>query len=89
MAEHFQTGVRNLYRRFKAMEQPTPNEFIKNQRITVSAHLLLTTNLTVQEVMYRCGFSNRSHYYKEFSKKYGMTPKAYRESAETAQLKEE
>jgi AraC-like DNA-binding protein len=40
--------------------------------------LLKTTNKTVQEIMYCCGFNNKSYFYKEFSKKYQLTPKEYR-----------
>lgn len=83
MAEYFQSSVRNLYRRFKELGQLPPNDFIKNQRINHAAKLLRTTALTVQEIMYNCGFNNRSHFYKEFAKRFEMTPKAYRQQAST------
>ncbi len=73
-------SLRNLYRKFKELNQPTPNDFIKNHRITYAAKLLLTTSFTVQEIIYRTGFSNRSHFYKEFDKRFGTTPKDYRQS---------
>ena len=53
---------------------------IKEQRINYAAKLLLTTTLTIQEIMYRTAFTNRSHFYKEFGKRYNQTPKEYRES---------
>ena len=80
LATGLQMSLRNLYRKFKELDQPTPNDFIKNHRITYAAKLLLTTSYTVQEIIYRTGFSNRSHFYKEFDKRYGMTPKDYRQS---------
>ncbi|MDR1631629.1 MAG: AraC family transcriptional regulator [Dysgonamonadaceae bacterium] len=36
--------------------------------------MLVTTNLTIQEIMYQTGFINRSHFYKEFAKRYGKSP---------------
>lgn len=81
LASHFQLGVRNLYRKFKELEQPTPNDFIKRHRINKAAKLLVTTNRTVQEIMYSCGFGNRSHFYKEFAKHYGVTPGDYRKNS--------
>lgn len=78
LAAGLQMSLRNLYRKFKELSQPTPNDFIKNHRINYAAKLLLTTSFTVQEIIYRTGFSNRSHFYKEFDKRYGMTPKDYR-----------
>ena len=69
-----------VYRKFKELEQLSPNDFIKYQRISYAARLLLTTSATVQEILYRSGFTNRSHFYKEFDKRFGMTPKAYRDA---------
>lgn len=78
LASHMNISVRNLYRKFKELDQLSPNDFIKAQRISFAARLLLTSSVTVQEVIYRSGFTNRSHFYKEFDKRFGMTPKDYR-----------
>lgn len=78
LANHMKISVRNLYRKFKDLGQVPPNDFIKSQRISYAAKLLLTTSLTVQEIIYRSGFTNRSHFYKEFDKRFSMTPKDYR-----------
>lgn len=80
IAESLGISVRNLYRKFKDIDQTTPNDFIKSQRMAHAAKLLLTTSLSVQEIIYSCGFSNRSHFYKEFDKRFGMTPKDYRQA---------
>ena len=80
LAEAMQTSSRNLYRKFKNLDQLPPKDFIKEQRINYAAKLLLTTTLTIQEIMYRTAFTNRSHFYKEFGKRYNQTPKEYRES---------
>lgn len=81
LASALQVSVRNLYRKFKDLNQPSPKDFIKEQRIACAAKLLLTTTRTVQEIMYNTGFSNRSHFYKEFAKYHNnQTPKDYRTS---------
>jgi signal transduction histidine kinase/DNA-binding response OmpR family regulator/ligand-binding sensor domain-containing protein len=71
---------RNLYRRFKELERPTPNDFIKESRLKAAAKLMLTTTLTIQEVMYKTGFTNRSHFNREFAKRHALSPKEYRET---------
>lgn len=78
LAEYLQVSVRNLYRKFKELDLAAPNDFIKGQRMNMASKLLLTTSDTVQEIMYRTGFSNRSHFYKEFGRRFGMTPGEYR-----------
>ncbi|WP_414478138.1 helix-turn-helix domain-containing protein, partial [Phocaeicola sp.] len=30
------------------------------------------------EIMFKCGFSNKSYFYREFLKQYGVSPKDYR-----------
>lgn len=80
LADAMQMSIRKLYRKFKDLNQPTPNDFIKNMRIAHAAKLLLTTSNTIQEIIYMTGFTNRSHFYSEFDKRYGMTPKEYRKT---------
>jgi len=80
LADNLQVSMRTLYRKFKDLELLSPKDFIKEQRITYAAKLILKTNLTIQEVMYSTGFTTRSHFYKEFTKRYNISPKEYRES---------
>ena len=39
---------------------------------------LKTTRLPVSEIAVLCGFTNKTHFYKHFQKRYHMTPSAYR-----------
>ena len=78
LAESLGMSTRNLYRKMKTLQLPPPIDFIRQHRIKHAAHLLATTSITIQEVLLRTGFNNRSYFYKEFDKAYGMTPKAYR-----------
>lgn len=78
LAEHLNISVRALYRKFKELDLTTPRDFIKEQKMALAVKLLQTTTLNVQEIIYRCGFNNRSHFYKEFSKKCDCSPKEYR-----------
>jgi transcriptional regulator GlxA family with amidase domain len=49
----------------------------------VAEKLLITTRLSVDEIMDKAGFSNRGNFYKNFSQKFGMTPKNYRNTKGT------
>lgn len=83
IAQYLNTSIRNLYRRFTELGQMPPNDYIKAYRVSFGARLLRTTSLTIQEIMYRCGFGTRSTFYKEFDKRYHMTPREYRSSKRT------
>lgn len=78
VAAGFGLTPRNFYRKFKRISGRTPSEFIKEYRFEHAARLLRTTDLTVQEIMYRVGISNKSYFYREFQAKYGMRPREYR-----------
>ncbi len=71
-------SLRTLYRRFKESGLPAPKDFIRRQRIEYSARLLVSTRHTIQEIMYMTGFTTRSHFYKEFTRRYGESPTEYR-----------
>ncbi|MDH6534355.1 signal transduction histidine kinase/CheY-like chemotaxis protein/AraC-like DNA-binding protein [Parabacteroides sp. PM5-20] len=78
IAEKLGLNTRNLYRRFKKISSLTPSDYIKDYRFIYAAQLLINTNLSIQEVIYKVGISNKSYFYREFQKKYGMSPKDYR-----------
>jgi signal transduction histidine kinase/ligand-binding sensor domain-containing protein/DNA-binding response OmpR family regulator len=67
-----------LYRKMKDIIELTPTEYIRSVRLKQAEKLLKTTNKTVQEIMYSCGFNNKTYFYREFAKKYHLTPKEYR-----------
>jgi len=78
IAEKMGLNSRNLYRRFKKISSLSPSDFIKDYRLTYAAQLLVTTNLSIQEIIYKVGLTNKSYFYREFFKKYQLTPKEYR-----------
>ena len=78
IAEKMGMNTRLLYRRFKKISPLTPSDFIKDYRFNYAAQLLVTTNLSVQEIIYKVGISNRSYFYREFAAKYNQTPTEYR-----------
>lgn len=78
IADALHTSVRSLYRRLKELNLPSPKDYIKEWKMNNAARLLQTSNMSVQEIIYECGFNNRAHFYKEFGKRYGMTPKEFR-----------
>ncbi|MDD4922146.1 MAG: two-component regulator propeller domain-containing protein, partial [Bacteroidales bacterium] len=67
-----------LYRKIKEITGQTPTEYIRSIRLKQAEKWLKTTNKTVQEIMFNSGFNNKAYFYREFAKKYHMTPKECR-----------
>ena len=67
-----------LYRKLKELTGMTPTGFIRKMRLERAAHLLVSSNKTVQEIIFACGFGTKTYFYREFSKQFGVTPGEYR-----------
>lgn len=80
IADAVGVDVRTLYRKFQKSSRFTPNEYVRYCRCSFAANLLLTTNLTIQEIIFRVGMSNRTVFNSDFKKFFGMTPSEYRKS---------
>ncbi|RHU22961.1 response regulator [Parabacteroides sp. TM07-1AC] len=78
VADFIGVSKATLYRKFKEIMDKTPSEFIRNIRLEYAAKLLRSTKFTVSEIMFKSGFSNKSYFYREFLKQYGVSPKDYR-----------
>ena len=64
----------NLYRKMMAVCGQTPSEFIKALRMEEAYRLLTTTDLPVNIVAGKCGFTSSSYFAKCFKSRYGILP---------------
>lgn len=80
VAEQMGLSLRMLYYRLECILDITPSSIIREYRVRYAEQLLATTKLSIDEIIYKSGFSNRGTFFRNFAAKYGMTPKAYRES---------
>ena len=77
--EMFDSRVQ-LYRKLKGLTGLSPNEFVRNIRIKRAAEILVKEGITVGEVMYRVGFSNRSYFNRCFRQVYDTSPLDYQQA---------
>ena len=80
-------STRQFYRKLKPITEKSPADIIKEYRLTVAERLLLTKNLTIEEIMDKTGFTNRGTFYKVFSLRFGMPPRQYREQRKESVVK--
>ena len=62
---------------FRYVFDSTVFGYLNNYRMEQARKLLKTSNLTVSEVAYSVGFSNRSHFAATFKRKFGTNPKSF------------
>ena len=58
----------------------TYTEHLQEKRLSQSAFLLKNSNLSVEEIANAVGYENKSYFHRIFTKKYGITPKQYKNS---------
>lgn len=80
IAQRMAMSPRQFYRKFKEISGQPPTELIKSYRMEKAAALLLNSDLSINDLISEIGISSRSYFYKEFTRKFGMTPKDYRDS---------
>lgn len=66
-------------RAFKEKFHKTLTEYLTEKRIEKAAALLKETDLTLDEIAEKAGYSTRSGLYRAFTKVQGVSPNAYRE----------
>lgn len=79
VADAMGISIRNLYRRLNGITTQTPVSIIKEYRLHIAEQFLVSTKLSIDEIIYKSGFSNRGTFFKCFAAKYNCTPKIYRE----------
>lgn len=68
-----------FYNRIGAITNRSPVTVIKDFRLGYAERLLVQTKLSIDEIIYKSGFVNRSTFFRNFTTRYGCTPKVYRE----------
>lgn len=68
-------------KKFKQLTGRTYTDYLNELKIDYSCRLLRGTRLSVIDVCFTCGFTSVSQFNREFRKRKGLSPGAYRKSA--------
>lgn len=71
-----------FYKKFKALTDMAPADFIKSQRFKIAAELLKSGKYTVADVCYAVGYDDRKYFSREFRKIFGVPPSVYMNNGE-------
>jgi transcriptional regulator GlxA family with amidase domain len=80
LARSANVSVSYFHHLFKALTGRTPGHYLRTLRMQRARELLGTTVLSVKQVMNKTGFSDRSHFDREFKRVYGLTPAQHQRS---------
>ncbi len=80
IADMLYVSPRQLARIIQKQYGTTLHELMMQKRIVTAEHLLHTTDLTVDEIAHTVGFGSRAGLYREFTRRYGVTPAQYRQN---------
>jgi AraC-like DNA-binding protein len=78
MAEQMHCSVSSLERLCKRLLQATPVEFIRKIKMQYASKALINTDMLLSEIAYSLGYSDQSHFIREFKKSMKETPLQYR-----------
>lgn len=65
----------------KLIKQKTGHNFqelLQQRRFENAVKLLQQTDLSIEEISLDVGYENQSYFFRQFKKRYGMTPRRYR-----------
>ncbi len=68
-------------RLFRETYGSSPRTYLKRERIQVSAHRLLESNITVRELAFEMGYNDPNLFTRQFREVLGCTPTQYRQNA--------
>jgi AraC-like DNA-binding protein len=86
LARRFGTNRTTLQRLFKAEYDENIFEYVALYRISVAMKLARSTDLTMKEIGYRVGFKDYSHFFREFSRRCGVSPIEFRKTEFTESI---
>lgn len=78
-----QMSKSNFYRKLKTNTDLSPNELIRFIRLKKSTQLLISPDLSVNEIAYEVGFNTPSYFTRCFKQQFGIAPSEYKEHYES------
>jgi len=78
ISDYLGLNLEYLCRLFKSETGDTVNNLLTNQRLKIASHLLMTTDLKVNEIAEQVGYNSLSYFSRTFRKKMNQSPHDYR-----------
>ena len=73
-------SISTFKREFKKAYNTTPGRWLLKKRLTLASNIMLSSDYSIQQISYECGFENDSHFNRSFKSQFGLTPKQWRDA---------
>jgi transcriptional regulator GlxA family with amidase domain len=78
MVKELPMGYSKFRKTFKKITGMSPNQYHLDLRLTKAKELLISTNLTINQIAGQTGFDSLFYFSRVFKKKNNMSPKGFR-----------
>jgi len=80
---------KHFSRKFKTALHLTPMEYLRNYRLRHAQDMLTSSDATVSQIAWKCGFADPAHFSRAFKQQYGVSPLIFRHSFRSLVAKDE
>lgn len=84
LIELYGKGKTYFYSNFKQAVGLTPNQFINRLRMQIAMHLLKTTDKSITDIAFECGYNSIHYFNKHFKQYREISPREYRNRTKKA-----
>lgn len=81
MAAFCAASESSLYRKTKTLLGVSPGSLLQEARLQHAARLLVSSDASVTDIAFQCGFTDPKYFSKSFKRRFGLTPSDHRLSA--------
>jgi transcriptional regulator GlxA family with amidase domain len=79
LCREFSFSKNHIINLFKKEFGKTPIAYLNDVRLNHAQQLLTATSQPIEEIAYRCGYRNYSHFYRQFMEKNRTSPEKFRQ----------
>jgi AraC-like DNA-binding protein len=87
LCEAFRLTHSEIYSIFKEYLGAPPAEYVKARRLERATELLRSTEMKIGAIGQECGMPDYNYFSKVFKSAYGMSPKEYRRTSRSREVK--
>lgn len=84
LAEHFQISPSYFHKLFKTYFQQSVHQYIMERRMLHAIEDLKYTDFSILDISLKNGFADQKAFTRQFKKRFGITPSAYRKKRENS-----